>query len=139
VGRAKTVVVVGAGRLGRSLASKLSLAGHSVVVVDDRAEALAVLSPEFTGFRVRGDAGEVRTLEEAGIARADVVFAATDSDTLNLMVAQAAVAVYGVKEVCARVSDPSRETVYARLGVPTVSPNALAAETFLRRPESACD
>ncbi len=125
------VVIVGAGRVGRALASSLSASGASVVVVDRSEAVLAKLPPGFTGFRVQGNAADLRTLREAEMERATRVFATTEDDNLNLMIAQAAQVVFGVRWVRARISDPSREEVYAKLGVEIVNPTALAAAALL--------
>jgi len=127
----RNVVIVGAGRLGRVLAARLSSTGDSVILVDQSSIALDRVTSDFTGFKVRGDASELGTLQRAKMAEADVVFATTESDNLNLMIAQAARHHFGVEQVRARVSDPSRESLYARLGVLTVNPTTLAAEACL--------
>ncbi len=127
------VVVVGCGRVGSALAGGLSRAGHSVVVLDWRAEQFEALPAEFSGFRLQGDASELDVLRAAKMAEADAVIAVTRDDNLNLMVAQAAAAVFSVATVIARCYDPARESVYSELGVATVSPNRLAVEAFLDR------
>lgn len=129
--RSGHVVVVGAGRLGRTLGARLSAAGESVILVDHAVAALERTPPEFTGFKVRGDAAELETLRRADMGGARLVFATTERDNLNLMVAQAARHIFKVERVLARVSDPSREGLYSRLGVLTVNPTALAAEACL--------
>jgi trk system potassium uptake protein TrkA len=128
---ARYVVVVGCGRLGSTLANTLSQLGDSVVVIDRKEAAFANLSPEFTGFRITGDAAELALLREAKVDRADVLLAATDRDNLNLFVAQAARELFGVTRVVARLFDPTREAIYDELDVVTISPTMLGAEAFL--------
>jgi trk system potassium uptake protein TrkA len=125
------VVVVGAGRLGRELAARLSAAGHRVVVVDQSQDALDKIRPEFTGFTIRDDARELSTLEQAKLASGTLVFAVTENDNLNMLVAQAAKHLFGVERVRARVSYPGRESLCAQFGILTVNPTALAAEACL--------
>ena len=50
------IVVVGCGRLGSILASRLSGQGHSVVVIDWDESTFNSLSIEFSGFPIVGDA-----------------------------------------------------------------------------------
>jgi trk system potassium uptake protein TrkA len=69
---------------------------------------------------------------EAKLKRADVLIATTHEDNVNLMVAQVARKVFGVSNVLARVFDPKREEVYARLGIETICPTSVAADMFLR-------
>jgi trk system potassium uptake protein TrkA len=125
------IVIVGCGRLGSHLANQLSRVGHAVVVIDLEEEAFDALSPDFSGFRVVGDATQVAVLEEAKLRRADVCFAATHDDNVNLMAAQVARKLFDVRQVLARVFDPRREKVYARLGIETICPTGVAAEMFL--------
>ncbi len=125
------VVVVGAGRLGSRLADALSRRGDAVVVIDRDPQRLAALPASFGGFRVEGDASHLAVLRQAGLEKADVVIATTHADNANLMVAQVARRVFGVPHVVARVYDPSREAVYARLGIETICPTTVAAELFL--------
>jgi len=128
---ARYVVIVGCGRFGSTLASALSGQGDSVVVIDHDEAAFAKLSPEFSGFRITGDAAERAVLRQAKVAQADIVCAATERDNLNLFVAQAAKELFGVERVVARVFDPTREPVFEELDVATISPTMLAAEAFL--------
>jgi trk system potassium uptake protein TrkA len=125
------IVIVGCGRLGAHLANQLSRAGHSVVVIDRKEATFNDLSPDFSGFRVEGDATQVAVLKEAKLKRADVFFAATHEDNVNLMVAQVARKVFNVPHVLARVFDPRREQVFDRLGIETICPTSVGAEMFL--------
>jgi trk system potassium uptake protein TrkA len=126
------IVIVGCGRLGSHLANQLSREGHSVVVIDTDEATFNDLSPDFSGFRVEGDAAHMAVLKEAKLKKADVLIATTHEDNVNLMVAQVARKVFGVPNVLARVFDPKREEVYARLGIETICPTSVAAEMFLR-------
>lgn len=129
------IVIVGCGRLGGLLANQLSAKGHSVVVIDRDEAAFDVLSSEFSGFKIVGDAVEMAVLREANTEKADVLLAATRDDNVNVMVAQVAKTVFHVKFVTARVFEPSRETIYERFGVATISPTQLSAQAFLHAVE----
>lgn len=122
------VVVVGCGRLGALLASRLSLRGVEVVVVDLDEEAFSGLAPEFSGFRVVGDATELAVLQKARVGEASAILVATRDDNTNMMVAQVAKTLLGVRQAVARVFDPARETIYHGLDIETVCPTTLAAD-----------
>lgn len=126
------VVVVGCGRLGAQVASQLSHLGHSVVVIDRDPGTFADLSPEYSGFRLEGDATQMAILRSAHLEDADVLMATTHEDNVNLMVAQVAKRVFGVGHVVARVFDPKRQEVYGHLGIETICPTSVAAKMFLR-------
>jgi len=124
-------VVVGCGRLGSYLANKLSLEGHSLVVVDIEETAFDALSAEYSGFRVEGDATELAVLKRAKMDKADLVIAATGDDNVNLMTAQIAGRIFQVPRVLARIYDPGRSEIYRELGVDGICPTVIAGDVFL--------
>jgi len=126
------IVIVGCGRLGSHLANQLSRAGHGVVTIDADEHAFGNLSPQYSGFRVEGDATELAVLKQAKVDKADLVISTTRDDNINLMVAQVAKTEFGVTRVLARVFEPRREAIYRRLGVETICPTSVAADLFLK-------
>lgn len=132
---AASLVIVGCGRLGALIASHFSRAGCRVVLIDRNPDAFNLLEAGFSGFCVTGDAEEHDVLREAALSDADCLLAVTEKDTLNLMVAQVAKAVFGVPRAVARVYDPRRELFCRRLDIETISPTSLAAHEFLQRLE----
>lgn len=131
------IVIVGCGRLGSNLANQLSRVGHSVVVIDTDEETFKDLSTDFSGFRVVGDATRISILKKSKVDRADVFFATTHWDNVNLMVAQIARKIFHVPQVLARVFDPKREQIYNELNIETICPTSVAAEMFLLSVASA--
>jgi trk system potassium uptake protein TrkA len=125
------IVIVGCGRLGSYLANQLSRSGHSIVVIDANEDTFLDLSPDFSGFRITGDATQIAVLREAKLKQSDVFFATTHWDNVNLMVAQIARKLFDVPHVLARVFDPRREQIYNQLGIETICPTSVAAEMFL--------
>jgi trk system potassium uptake protein TrkA len=129
------VLIVGAGRVGSSVARSALEAGHEVSVLDEdplsheRLDAGMETSWEDAGglFTV-GHAIEAEALEEAGIDRADVFIASTDGDNTNLTIAQIAKRGFGVERVIARVMDPARAAWYAEQGLETICPTKTAIE-----------
>jgi trk system potassium uptake protein len=126
------VIIIGCGRFGSILANRLSLAGHYVVVIDTDENAFGKLLPEYSGFRVQGDATEIEVLRQARVESADLLIAATREDNINLMVAQVARVEFGVRRVLARVNEPVKEDVYRILSIPTISPTAVAVDLFFQ-------
>ncbi len=125
------ILIVGCGRLGAFLANRLSGKGHSVVVIDVNESAFNSLSPEFSGFRIVGDATEFTVLKGAKIAEADIFIAATRDDNINLMVSQVAKKIFNVPKVIARVFEPQREIIYKDFDIEAISPTSIAVELFL--------
>src|SRR3954466_2554989 len=129
------VLVIGAGRVGSSVATSALRAGHTVSVLDEdplspeRLDVELGRSWEEAGGRFTpGTALELDALEEAGIEDADVFIASTNGDNTNLVVAQIAQRRFDVPKVVARVLDPGRATWYAEQGLDIVSPTQTAID-----------
>jgi trk system potassium uptake protein TrkA len=130
--KSQYIVVVGCGRLGSILASQLSGEGNSVVVIDRHESTFDSLGGEFSGFQIVGDATELAVLRSAKADKADCLLAVTDSDNINIMVAQIAKKLFEVPTVLARVFDPNREVIYREFGIETISPTQLSADAFVK-------
>ncbi len=129
------VLVVGAGRVGSSVATRALNAGHTVSVLDEDPMSHERLDVELGrgweeagGQFTIGTAMEVEALVEAGVDRADVFIASTNGDNTNLVIAQVAQRRFGVERVVARVLDPRRAAWYREQGVHTICPTQIAIE-----------
>jgi trk system potassium uptake protein len=129
------ILVVGAGRVGSTVAKWALQEGHEVSVLDEDPlshERLDIglddswenLGGQFTV----GTALEIEALEAAGIDRADVFIASTDGDNTNLVVSQIAQRRFEVPKVIVRVLDPLRAEWYRQQGLQTVCPTAVAID-----------
>lgn len=131
------VLVIGAGRVGSSVARKALADGHTVSVLDEdplsheRLDAGLATSWEEAGGRFTvGQGIEVDALKEAGIEEADVFIASTDGDNTNLAIAQIAQRGFDVEHVMVRVMDPARASWYAEQGLRTICPTQIAIQQF---------
>lgn len=131
------ILIVGAGRVGSSVARSALSAGHTVSVLDEdplsheRLEVGLDSTWEEAGGRFTvGHALEVDALVEAGIVEADVFIASTDGDNTNLTIAQIAQRHYEVGNVIVRVMDPARAAWYREQGLHTICPTQHAIEMF---------
>jgi trk system potassium uptake protein len=130
------VIVVGCGRVGSQLAGLLSVEGHNVTVVDKDDNAFRRLGTTFNGVTVRGLGFDEDVLAEAGIHECDSFAAVTDLDNTNLMAAEVARKIFGVKHVVARLYNPVRERTYQQLGLDYVCGTTLVAENLLDKIKS---
>lgn len=121
------IVVVGCGRVGVLLTDLLVKGGHDVTVVDLDRAALARLSQPFKGTTIQGNGTDLDVLRQAGIDKADAFLALTQGDNRNLMAAQVAKQIFGVKMVIAKVNDPIRANTYRRHGIGTFSRTSILA------------
>src|SRR3954452_9966292 len=129
------VLIVGAGRVGSSVAREALAAGHEVSVLDEdplsheRLDEGQATSWEDSGGRFTvGHAIEIDALLEAGIDAADLFIASTDGDNTNLVIAQIAKRRFDVRRVIVRVMDPARARWYAEQGLHTICPTPTSPE-----------
>lgn len=135
------IVVMGCGRVGSSLAHRLEERGHSVAIIDQNPRAFRRLRPDFHGKQVTGIGFDRHTLEAAGIEQAGALAAVSSGDNSNIITARVARETFGLDHVVARIYDPKRAAVYARLGIPTVATVPWTTDQFLRAllPEGAAE
>jgi trk system potassium uptake protein TrkA len=109
------ILIVGGGKVGSYLTRALLKQGHEVVVIeknDRKAKELDTLIDR--QVTVVGDGCDPLVLEDAGIARADVVVADTGDDEDNLVVV--VIAKRKTKAKCiARVNNPRNKLIFESL------------------------
>ena len=79
------VVIVGAGEVGFHIAGQLALENKDVLVIDKNAESLRRVSDSLDVQVFQGSGGSPDILDEAGLRKADILLAVTDSDEANLV------------------------------------------------------
>ena len=122
-------LIVGGGRGGRALATRLENRGEFVVIVERDDEELERARDE--GFTVRsGDGTEASVLQDAGIDEAKMVIAATGDDDRNLLVCQLARSKFGVERVFSRVNDPDNVDAFNTLDVTAIDVSTATAFTI---------
>lgn len=126
------VIVAGCGRVGSGLAIQLVADGHSVAVIDKKPTAFRRLG-DIDVERVDGLAFDRRTLVRAGIERAGAFAAVTSGDNSNILAARIARDNFQITNVVARIYDPARASIYARLGIATVATVAWTTDQVVRR------
>jgi trk system potassium uptake protein TrkA len=121
------ILIVGCGRVGATLAGILDGEGHQVTIVDLDKASFAHLPRDFKGTTHLGNGADLDVLRTVGIDKADAVLALTDGDNRNLMAAQIAKEIFGVKRVFAKVNDPIRAEIYRNKGITTISRTTILA------------
>jgi len=120
------MIIVGGGRVGRSLATQLENRNEFVVIVDDDPEQCE--KAREAGFRVfEGDGTETATLERAGIDDAKGLVAVTADDDINLLICQTAMTKFELADVYARVNNTENVEKFESLGVIAVDEPQAAA------------
>ena len=129
-------IVVGCGRVGAQLATRLFQQGHQVTVVDIVASAFDNLDPSFRGRTLEGDVLGQDMLRRAGIEGSDGLAAVTSSDTLNAVIAHIARTIFHVPNVVTRNYEPRFTPLYEVFGIQTVAASTWGAQ---RIEELLCD
>ena len=127
------IIVVGCGRVGSELGTRLLTQGHTVCVVDKQASALKRLPSDFAGNTVVGFGFDQDALKEAGVEKAGALAAVTSGDNTNILTARVAREMFDVPQVVARIYDPRRAVIYQRLGIPTVATVSWTVDQVVRR------
>ena len=143
------VVIVGIGKIGEPLATRLLKEKHDVTVVDEDYQRVDDIVNRSDVKGVVGNCLERHILSEAEVDKADFFFACTPRDELNILSAVLAKKM-GARKVVARVRDPkylsSLESLKDVLGVDMIFnpeyrtaleirqilkfPSAISADTF---------
>ena len=96
-------MILGAGRVGASLAESLVSEQNDITIVDVDEPRLRVLQDRFDLRTVAGNASYPSVLVDAGIEDADMLIAVTQSDEVNLVACKIAAQLFNVPTRIARV------------------------------------
>ena len=96
------IVVVGAGRMGYSVAKLLADGSYDVVVIEQDDECRQVIKDSLDVLTIKGNGCSPEVLGMPEVRDADVFVAVTDSDEVNLVACRMAKA-FGAKHTVARV------------------------------------
>ena len=114
------IIIIGCGKVGKTLAQQLSEERHDIVLVDTNSEKLQEVTEEIDAMTLTGNGANIGVQKEAGVENADMLIAVTNSDELNLLCCLIAKKVSKC-ETIARVRNPiySEEInfIKERLGV----------------------
>lgn len=100
------VLILGAGRVGQSVAGVLVTEDNDITVVDRDAARLRELEQRLELRGVAGNGIYPSVLREAGLEDADLFIACTSSDDTNLVACKVAHDSFGVPTTIARLSSP---------------------------------
>jgi len=133
------VIIVGGGRVGRALATRLEDRGENVVIVETDQETIQTVRDE--GFTAHhGDGTDTDVLRSAGADNAKIIVAATGDDDVNLLVSQLSQSKFEPERVLTRANQPENVDAFEELGVQTISSSlatAQAIDNYIERPALA--
>lgn len=130
------VIIIGCGKVGRTLAQQLSEEQHDIILIDTNGQKLQEFTEEIDAMYLIGNGASIGIQKEAGIETADMLIAVTNSDELNLLCCLIAKKVSKCHTV-ARVRNPvySEEInfIKERLGISMSLNPELATATEMAR------
>jgi len=124
------VVVVGCGKIGLELATRLSSIGFNVTLIDKNPESFEKLPEDYGGFTVIGDATEREILERAKAGKADLLIVTTEDDATNYFVSVVGAKIFGIPNIISLVNNRENIPLFERTGIKVISPVSLAIESF---------
>ena len=129
------VIIVGCGKVGRAIIDSMVEDNHDVTAIDNNSEVITMITNHYDVMAVCGSATSREMLLSAGVNKADLFIAVTESDEVNMLACFLARRM-GAKHTVARI----RETDYNDDGVNylikelelsmVLNPEMLAAETL---------
>jgi trk system potassium uptake protein TrkA len=126
------IAIVGAGKLGLSIADMLIGGDHSVTIIDKDPDIIERYTASLDVMSVTGNGKEVVLLNDLGIGTYDYLIAVTDRDEKNIVIASIARKL-GAGKVIARIRDPEhlaqRDFLMENFGIDHVlNPDLAVAE-----------
>ncbi len=130
------IIIAGCGKVGLTLAERLSASNHEVSVMDIKYDALTNVTNTADVMGFQGDCTSITTQKEAGIKKADLLIAVTGDDEKNMLACLIARKT-GRCHTIARIRSPqyTDEIRYLRdeLGLSmSINPEMVAADEIMR-------
>ena len=136
------IIIAGNGKVGTSLALRLSEEGYNLTLIDSDSAVLAEVCEDCDVLGVHGNCASMPVLQQAGVEDADLLIAATSLDEVNLLCCTTAHGLNPKLHTIARIRNPEyTQQIYAMRDVfalsLSVNPEKQAAreiESLLRLP-----
>lgn len=126
-----SVIIIGAGRVGSSIARLLNEQNYQVTIVDKDKDALLNVE-DFTGYFEVADASNVEVLQRIGVGNADAVVISTEDDDTNIFLTDVCHFVFGVPRIFVRLADAQKEKLCHYPSVRAILPFLLSLDEFSR-------
>jgi trk system potassium uptake protein TrkA len=110
------IVIVGAGRVGQTLAEKLGRDGHDVSLIEGDPAKVRALSETLDVQLLEGNGATAPVLRRAGIEKANLVVAVTDHDEANMVVGLLASFAFDVPRIVVRLRDADHAEGFDLIG-----------------------
>lgn len=136
MGAIMRIIIIGAGKVGYTLAEKLAEEKNDITIIDKNVHALERVENNIDVMCVKGNGVSAKVLQEVGIEETDLLIAVTGSDEVNMVCCLTAKKL-GVHQTIARVRDPEYadelSLIKNQLGLDyVINPEYAAAEEIAR-------
>ena len=98
------IIIAGTGEVGFHLSKLLAQESHDIIIIDTSKSALEKATKNLDVSTIRGDATSIKTLESAGVSKADLLIAVTSTQHINILSCVIGKNL-GVKRCIARISN----------------------------------
>lgn len=130
------IIILGAGKVGKTLTEHLVREDHDIVIIDQHAERVETLVNQYDVLGITGNGATFDILMEAGVEETDIIIAVTESDELNILAGLMAKQM-GAENCIARVRNPEylkqRTFMRNQLGLSMIINPELEGASEIRR------
>jgi trk system potassium uptake protein TrkA len=102
------IVIIGDGKVGKTLTQELAREGHDLMVIDSRKDALTQVEEHMDVMVMQANGASVEVQRQAGVPNCDLMIAATSADEVNFICCMIARKL-GCKHTIARSRSPEYE------------------------------
>jgi len=102
------IVIVGAGKVGFSLAQRLSEEGHEITVIEQDEERRLIVQTNLDVMTISGNGASPHFLADLALQKTDLLVAVTDRDEVNMIACMAAKQL-GIPRTIARVRNEGQK------------------------------
>lgn len=113
-------IIVGAGRIGYNLATKLQT-DHDITIIDKDIDAYDRASEQLNCYVVHGNGTNTSILEKEDIDKVDFFVAATGNDEVNLLCSVFAKE-HDVTTIVSKLNNPDHASIFKKLGISVINP-----------------
>lgn len=113
-------IIVGAGRIGYNLATKLQT-DHDITIIDKDIDAYDRASEQLNCYVVHGNGTNTSILEKEDIDKIDFFVAATGNDEVNLLCSVFAKE-HDVTTIVSKLNNPDHASIFKKLGISVINP-----------------
>ena len=115
----KTFAVIGLGRFGRAIATRLYRLGNEVLAIDEDENSIREIADDVT-YAVVGDAQNIEVLRNLGVANFDAAVVAVGSDLTASIFVTMNLKELGVKNVICKAADDRYKAALEKVGADRV-------------------